>query len=28
VNFGLGVGMTGSTEDLIGKMIRGHQFNF
>jgi hypothetical protein len=28
VNFGLGVGMTRSTDHLIGKMILGYRFNF
>ena len=28
INFGLGVGMTRSTDHLIGKMILGYRFNF
>jgi hypothetical protein len=28
VNFGLGVGLTGATDHLIGKMILGYRFNF
>jgi hypothetical protein len=28
VNFGLGVGLTGSTDHLIAKMILGYRFNF
>jgi hypothetical protein len=28
INFGLGVGMTGSTDHLIAKMILGYRFNF
>jgi hypothetical protein len=28
LNFGLGVGLTGSTDHLIAKMILGYRFNF
>ena len=28
INFGLGVGLTGSTDHLIAKMILGYRFNF
>jgi hypothetical protein len=28
VNFGVGVGVTRSTDHLIGKMILGYQFDF
>jgi hypothetical protein len=28
INFGLGVGVTRSTDHLIAKMILGHRFNF
>ena len=28
VNFGLGVGVTRSTDHLIGKMILGYRFDF
>jgi hypothetical protein len=28
LNFGLGVGVTGSTDHLIAKMILGYGFNF
>jgi len=28
INFGLGVGLTGATDHLIGKMILGYRFNF
>ena len=28
INFGLGVGLTGTTDHLIAKMILGYHFNF
>jgi hypothetical protein len=28
INFALGVGMTGATDHLSGKMILGYRFNF
>ena len=28
INFGLGVGLTGSTDNLIAKIILGYRFNF
>jgi hypothetical protein len=28
INFGLGVGLTGTTDHLIAKMILGYRFNF